>query len=185
MIQGKIFSRPAGEPTELFEFKLTSLNSAEITAIGQLHQRLTVVAGLSPGNCTVIVNASNQYEIAREGVTIDSNPNLRRQGIIYLIRGCRRYTVMMTLQSKPGFPNRMKPGVINASLAQVPEDARTLYRKAVNLIKAGDGQRAIKNVKSAVALSLNPTHTNRLGVQIPKTLAMRQGCRTAQVGVQV
>ena len=107
-----------------------------------------------PGNYTVVVNAGDQYEIARERVTIDSDPNLSRQGIV-LNSGSRRYTVMVTLQAKPDPKNSMKPGVINASLAEVPEEARALYQKAVDLIKAGEGQRAIENLKNAVPSILN------------------------------
>ena len=114
------------------------------------------------------LDAGDQYEIAREGVTIDSDPNLSRSGIV-LNSGTRRYTVMVTLQSKPDPKNRTKAGVINASLAEVPEDARDVYQKALDLIKTGDAQRAIENLKSAV--SLYPKFSlalNELGVQYLK-----------------
>lgn len=167
VIQGKIFFPSGRRADGTIQVKLTSLNSAEITAIADSSGSF-IFAGLSPGNYTVIVNAGDQYEIAREGVTIDSDPNLSRQGIV-LNSGSRRYTVMMTLQSKPDPKNSMKPGVINASLAQVPEDARALYQKAVDLIKAGDGQRAIENLKNAVALYPKfPLALNELGVQYLK-----------------
>jgi tetratricopeptide (TPR) repeat protein len=73
---------------------------------------------------------------------------------------------MVTLQSKPDPKNRTKAGVINASLAEVPGDARDLYQKALDLIKTGDAQKAIENLKSAV--SLYPKFSlalNELGVQ--------------------
>ena len=167
MIQGKIFF-PSGRRAEgTIQVKLTSLNSAEITAIADSSGSFTF-AGLSPGNYTVVIDAGDQYEIAREGVTIDSDPNLSRSGII-LNSGTRRYTVMVTLQSKPDPKNRTKAGVINASLAEVPEDARGLYQKALDLIKTGDAQKAIENLKSAV--SLYPKFSlalNELGVQYLK-----------------
>ena len=140
VIQGKIFFPSGRRADGTIQVKLTSLNSAEITAIADSSGSFTF-AGLSPGNYTVVVNAGDQYEIAHEGVTIDSDPNLSRQGIV-LNSGSRRYTVMVTLQSKPDPKNSMKPGVINASLAEVPEDARALYQKAVDLIKAGDGAKS-------------------------------------------
>jgi tetratricopeptide (TPR) repeat protein len=167
MIQGKIFFPSGRRADGTIQIKLTSLTSAEITAIADSSGSFTF-AGLSPGNYTIIVNAGDQYEIAREGVTVDGDVNLSRSGIV-LNTGGRRYTVMVTLQSKPDPRNSMKPGVINASLAQVPEDARALYQKAVDLIKAGNGQRAIEDLKSAVSLYPKfPLALNELGVQYLK-----------------
>jgi Flp pilus assembly protein TadD len=167
MIQGKIFFPSGRRADGTIQVKLTSLTSAEITAIADSSGSFTF-AGLSPGNYTIIVNAGDQYEIAREGVTVDGDVNLSRSGIV-LNTGGRRYTVMVTLQSKPDPRNSMKPGVINASLAQVPEDARALYQKAVDLIKAGEGQRAIEDLKSAVSLYPKfPLALNELGVQYLK-----------------
>jgi tetratricopeptide (TPR) repeat protein len=167
VIQGKIFFPSGRRADGTIQVKLTSLNSAEISVIADTSGSFTF-AGLSPGNYTVIVNAGDQYELAREGVTIDSDPNLSRQGII-LNTGSRRYTVMVTLQAKPATKNSTKPGVINASLAEVPEEARALYQKALDLIKAGDGQRAIENLKNAVALYPKfPLALNELGVQYLK-----------------
>jgi tetratricopeptide (TPR) repeat protein len=167
MIQGKIFF-PSGRRAEgTIQVKLTSLNSAEITALADSSGSFTF-AGLSPGNYTVIINAGDQYEIAREGVTIDSDPNLSRQGIV-LNSGTRRYTVMVTLQPKPDPKNSMKAGVINASLADVPEEARAMFQKALDQIKAGEAQRAIENLKNAVSLYPKfPVALNELGVQYLK-----------------
>jgi tetratricopeptide (TPR) repeat protein len=110
----------------------------------------------------------DQYEIAREGVTVDSDVNLSRSGI-RLNSGVRRYTVMVTLQSKRDPKNSTKPGVINASLAEVPQDARALYQKALDLIKAGDAPKAIEDLRSAVSLYPKfPLALNELGVQYLK-----------------
>lgn len=167
IIQGKIFFPSGRRADGTIQVKLTSLNSAEITAIADSSGSFTF-AGLSPGNYTIVVNAGDQYEIAREGVTIDSDLNLSRSGIT-LNTGSRRYTVMVTLQAKPDPKNSVKPGVINASLAEVPEDARALYQKALDLIKTGDAQRAIEDLKSALSLYPKfPLALNELGVQYLK-----------------
>lgn len=167
MIQGKIFFPSGRRADGTIQVKLTSLNSAEITAIADSSGSF-IFAGLSPGNYTIIIDAGAQYEIAHEGVTIDSDPNLSRQGII-LNSGSRRYTVMVTLQPKPDPKNNTKAGVINAALAEVPEDARALYQKALDRIKAGDAQRAIEDLKNAVALYPKfPLALNELGVQYLK-----------------
>lgn len=167
VIQGKIFFPSGRRADGTIQVKLTSLNSAEITALTDSSGSFTF-AGLSPGNYTILVDAGNQYEIAREGVTIDSDPNLSRQGII-LNSGSRRYTVMVTLQPKPDPKNNRKAGVINASLAEVPEDARALYQRALDSIKAGDAPKAIDDLRNAVSLYPKfPLALNELGVQYLK-----------------
>ena len=167
LIQGKIFFPSGRRADGTIQVKLTSLNSAEITALADSSGSFTF-GGLSPGNYTIVVNAGDQYEIAREGVTIDSDLNLSRQGIT-INQGSRRYTVMVTLQPKPDPKNSMKPGVINASLAEVPENARALYQKALDVIKSGDTRQAIEDLRSAVSLYPKfPLALNELGVQYLK-----------------
>jgi tetratricopeptide (TPR) repeat protein len=166
VIQGKIFF-PSGRRAEgTIQVTLTSLQSPEITAIADSSGSF-VFAGLSPGNYTVVVNAGNQYEIAREAVTIDSDLNLSRIGIP-LNSSPRHYTVMVTLQPKPD-KNNVKTGVINASLTEVPQDARDLYQKALDLIKVGDVPKAIESLKGAVSIYPKfPLALNELGVQYLK-----------------
>jgi tetratricopeptide (TPR) repeat protein len=162
-IQGKIFF-PSGRRAEgTIVVKLTSLNSPEITAIADSSGSFAF-GGLAPGNYTIVVNAGDQYEIAREAVTIDSDLNLSRVGVA-LNPGSRRYTVMVTLQAKPD-KNNVKTGVINASLADIPEEARAQYQKALDLIKTGDLQKAVEDLKAAVALYPRfAVALNELGVQ--------------------
>src|SRR5262245_53027320 len=148
-IQGKIFFPSGRRADGTIQVKLTSLNSPEITALADSSGSF-IFAGLSPGNYTVVVNAGDQYEIAREDVMIDSDLNLTRAGVA-LNPGSRRYTVMVTLQAKPD-KNNLKTGVINASLAEIPENARAQYQKALDLIKTGDLQKAVEDLKDAVAI---------------------------------
>lgn len=164
MIQGKIFF-PSGRRAEgTIQIKLQSLNSAEITALADSSGAFTFAA-LAPGNYTVIVNAGDQYELSRDTVTIDSDLNLSRSGVS-VNTGTRRYTVMVTLRNKREQKSSARPGVINASLAEVPENARALYQKALDSVKTGDLQRAIEDLK--IALSVYPKFPlalNELGVQ--------------------
>ncbi len=74
---------------------------------------------------------------------------------------------MVTLQPKPG--NATKASVVNAALAEVPEQARTLYEKARELSKIGDVTKAIENLKMAISLYPKfPLALNELGVQYLK-----------------
>jgi tetratricopeptide (TPR) repeat protein len=162
-IQGKIFFPSGRRADGTIQVKLTSLNSPEITALADSSGSFTF-AGLLPGNYTVIVNAGDQYEIAREGITIDSDLNLTRAGVA-LNPGSRRYTVMVTLQAKPD-KNNLKTGVINASLADIPENARAQYQKALDLIKTGDLRKAVEDLEAAIALYPKfALALNELGVQ--------------------
>ena len=162
IIQGKIFF-PSGRRAEgNIQVKLQSFGAGEISTIADSSGSFTFTS-LSPGNYTVVINAGDDYEIAREGVTIDSDLNLSRSGVT-LNPGTRRYTVMVTLQVKAS--NHAKASVVNAALAEVPEQARTLYEKALQLGKSGDAEKAIENLKAAISLFPKfPLALNELGVQ--------------------
>src|ERR1051325_4952377 len=125
IISGKIFF-PSGRRAEgPIQVKLQSFGAGEISTIVDSSGSFTFTS-LAPGNYTVVVNAGDDYEIVREGVTVDSDLNLSRSGVS-LNPGTRRYTVMVTLQAKSN--NQAKASVVNASLAEVPGDARALYDK--------------------------------------------------------
>ena len=125
-------------------------------------------SSLSPGNYTVVVIAGDEYEIGREAVFVDTDLDLSRMGAPS-IKTTRRYTVMITLQLKRNAANHAKGFVVNAALADVPENARTLYEKALEEGRAGDSSKAIDNLRSAI--SLYPKFAlalNELGVQYLK-----------------
>ena len=162
IIQGKIFF-PSGRRAEgNIQIKLQSFGEGEISTIADSSGSFTFTS-LLPGNYTIVINAGDEYEIAREGVTIDSDLNLSRSGVS-LNSGSRRYTVMVTLQIKA--VNRAKASVVNATLAEVPEQARSLYEKALQFGKSGDSEKAIENLKAAISLFPRfPLALNELGVQ--------------------
>src|SRR6266581_6096729 len=115
VIAGKIFL-PSGRRAEgVIQVKLESFGAGEITTLADVNGAF-MFASLAPGNYTVVVNAGDGYEIARESVTIDSDLNLSRAGIP-MNTPQRRYTVMITLQVKRDPENRAGASVINAALA--------------------------------------------------------------------
>src|SRR5438105_3150335 len=162
VITGKIFF-PSGRRAEgNIQVKLQSFGAGEISTIADSSGSFTFTS-LAPGNYTVVINAGDEYEVAREGVTIDSDLNLSRSGVT-LNSGTRRYTVMVTLQVKAS--NHAKASVVNAALAEVPEQARSLYEKALQFGKSGDAEKAIGNLKAAISLYPKfPLALNELGVQ--------------------
>jgi Tfp pilus assembly protein PilF len=165
IISGKIFF-PSGRRAEgSIQVKLQSFGAGEISTIADSSGSFTFNS-LAPGNYTVVVNAGDDYEIAREDVTVDSDLHLSRSGVS-LNPGTKRYTVMVTLQTKA--KNHTKASVLNAALAEVTPEALTLYEKALEFAKAGDSAKAIENLKSAVAIFPKfPLALNELGVQYLK-----------------
>ena len=161
VIQGKIFFPSGRRADGNIQVKLQSFGAGEISTIADSSGSFSFTS-LSPGNYTVVINAGDEYEIAHEGVTVDSDLNISRS--VSLNSGTRRYTVMVTLQVKAS--NHTKASVVNAALAEVPEQARTLYEKALQFGKSGDSEKAIENLKAAISLFPKfPLALNELGVQ--------------------
>lgn len=164
-IQGYIFF-PSGRRAEgSIVVRLQPMNGGEIVVIPDSGGAF-IFSALSPGNYAVVVNAGDDYEIARDNVYIDSDLNTSRGGM-RLPSTSRRYTVMIHLQEKRGVA--IKPGVINAALAEVPERARKLFEKGLDQARAGDAARAAESLKEAVTLYPKfPLALNELGVQYLK-----------------
>lgn len=166
IISGKIYF-PSGRRAEgAIQVRLESYSAGDVSTMADSNGSFTFTS-LSPGNYTVVVNAGDEFEIARESVTVDSDLNLSRSGIT-LNSGPRRYTVMVTLRPKTQ-PARTGPAVINASMAEVPESARKLYQQALDLIKTDNTAQAIDRLKAAISVYPKfPLALNELGVQYLK-----------------
>lgn len=164
-IRGYVFF-PSGRRAEgTIVVRLQPINGGEITVIPDSSGSF-IFAQLSPGRYTVIVNAGEDYEVARESVYIDTDLNLSRTGV-RPPSTARRETVMIHLQLKRG--TTAKAGVVNAALAEVPERARKLFEKGLEHARAGDAQRAADSFKQAVDLHPKfPIALNELGVQYLK-----------------
>jgi Flp pilus assembly protein TadD len=171
VITGKIYF-PSGRRAEgSIQVKLQTYGMGEMSTLADTSGSFTF-SSLSPGNYVVMVNAGDDYEIARESVTIDSDLSLPRSGTP-INPGSRKYTVMVTLQTKAN--NHVKASVVSAALAEVPQEVRELYEKALEFSKAGDSAHAIENLKSAVAIFPKfPLALNELGVQYLKVGQVNQ-----------
>ena len=182
-IQGYIFY-PSGRRAEgQIVVRLQSYSSGEITVVPDSSGAFTFTQ-LAPGNYTVVVDAGDDYEIARENVYFDSDVNLSRVGGARVPQTPQRNTVMIHLQLKPGV--HTKPGVLNAALAEVPEKARKLFEKGVDEARAGDTQKAADSLKDAVALYPNfPLALNELGVQYLKLGQTNKAIETLKEAVRL
>lgn len=166
-ITGYVFF-PSGRRAEgTIQVKLQSLHAPELSVIADSSGAFTF-SSLSPGNYNVVVIASDDYEIGRDAVYIDSDLDLSRMGLPS-IKTARRYTVMITLQLKRSAANHPNGSVVNAALSDVPENARTLYEKGLEQAHAGESDKAIDNLKAAISLYPKfPLALNELGVQYLK-----------------
>ena len=162
IIKGYVFFPSGRKADGMIEVKLQCLSAGEITVLADTNGSFTF-GSLAPGNYTIVVNAGVNYEIARESVVIESE--LNPAGSAGAINGVsRRYSLMISLQ--PKFDSRAKASVVNAALAEVPEEARRLYEKGLELAGAGDTLKAIDNLRAAVSLYPGfPLALNELGVQ--------------------
>lgn len=166
IIQGYVFF-PSGRRAEgSIQIKLQSFTAGEITVFADSSGSFTF-ASLAPGNYTVVIDAGEAYETARESVFIDDDVDLSRLGIPSA-KTSRRYTVMVHLQPKVA-PGRPRASVLNAALAEVPESARKRYEKGLELAQSGEALKAIDNFKAAVSLYPKfPLALNEMGVQYLK-----------------
>jgi len=113
---------------------------------------------LSSGTYTVTVEAGTDFQVWSESVDIIEPP--RRQndpGSTYTV------TVMLQLKVNAGSG---KPGTVDVSAGGVPEQARDLYKRAVESGQSGDHKKAIEQLKEALAIYPQfMTALNELGVQ--------------------
>jgi len=165
IILGKIFF-PSGRRAEgTIQIKLKSYSSPDITVLADSSGSFTF-SNIAPDNYTIEVNAGKEFEVAHERLTVD--PDLPPPPGMSSVPTQHRFTVMITLQPKRE-EARAKPGVLNAALAEVPDNARALYEKALTLSQSNDTAKAIDNLNAAISIYPNfPLALNELGVQYLK-----------------
>lgn len=183
VIQGYVFF-PSGRRAEgTIVVKLQSLQYAELQVIPDSSGSFSF-SNLAPGSYTVVVNAGDEYDVSREGVYIDTDLNLSRQGA-RLPATTRRYTVMvhLNLKNRGASP---KASVVDANLAAVPEKARKLYEKGLEEARADDSSKAAESLKEAVALYPNfPLALNELGVQYLKLHQVNKAIEVLKTAVKL
>lgn len=167
IIRGYVFFPSGRKADGSIQVRLQNLNSGEITVMADTNGSFTFL-NLAAGNYTIIINAGDAYEISRDSVVIEPDLNPARSAGASSSSG-RRYSVMINLQPKHESGARAKPSVINAALVDVPEEARRLYEKGLELAAAGNAAKAIDNLRAAVSLYPKfPLALNELGVQYLK-----------------
>jgi tetratricopeptide (TPR) repeat protein len=167
VIQGHVYF-PSGRRAENVQVKLQSFGAGELSVMASSNGEFTFRA-LAPGRYTVVVDAGDEYQKAEESVFLDTDANISRSSGIS-VPASRQYTVIVQLQPNVKAKDDAKPSVVNvAALAEIPEPARKLYEKGLDLARTGEPKKAIENLKSAVALYPNFSEAlDELGVQYLK-----------------
>ena len=130
-IQGRVHF-PSGQATGTVKVSLESTSSFGSSSSTATDQDGTFrFRGLEPGSYTVVVDAGNQFEKARESVVIDNES--------------RNRMVQVAVQL------HFKIDASNPAFAGVPEKALNLYQKGAAAAKKGDSKAAAQFLSDAVA----------------------------------
>ena len=111
---------------------------------------------LNPGSYSIVVNAGESFEVAREYVTID--PEVQTS-TIRVIPSPKTFNVPIYLQTKRG--EIQKTGVINAKWSSVPKAAIERYERGVEFANDNKAIEAAAEFRKAIELfpSFAPAHT--------------------------
>lgn len=132
-------------------------------------------SGVNTGYYTVVVDAGDQYEIAREQVNIEKSLNYSSGSA----------QVPIYLRPKGSGP-AAKPGAASAALAGVPKAAVDLYQKGLEFAQKGDAKKAVEQLSKAV--ELHPQFAlalNELGVQYLKLGQPDKAAEALQSAVKI
>jgi tetratricopeptide (TPR) repeat protein len=95
--------------------------------------------GIPNGEYTVVIDKEKEYEPFRQTVDIRQFAGAPPQ----------TYNLNIRLELKGG--SETKPGVLNAELANIPQNARATYQKALQNAQAGKYKEAIDQLNQAIA----------------------------------
>lgn len=166
MIQGRIFLPSGRQPERRFRIRLSSVRGEASTTTDDSGS--FTFRRLMGGTYRVTVDTGKEFESVTESVDIfDMGRRGAGQTVILQIK----------LEAKRVEPTR-PAGVIDASLAGIPEEARSLYERALQTAQTGDRKQAVEQLKKAI--QLHPDFSlarNELGVQY---MALGQAERAAE-----
>ena len=118
-----------------------------------------VFQNLTPGSYTIIVNAGDQFENAREYFTIDPEIPPPRGGVAMIRPTPKVVNVPVYLQMKRGVVLRNE--VINAKWSTVPKQAIERFKQGLELEQENKMAQAEAELRKAIELAPNfaPAHT--------------------------
>lgn len=147
-IQGRLVV-PSGRRSELrLKVRLESSGAGELYVFSDVNGTFRFT-GLQPGSYTVVVEGGDEFETAREQVSLEPSTITTARGVVGT-PFARPITLQIYLRLKREAPNQAQPGVLNAALANVPKPAVDLYQKGVEAARKNENERAVDLLKLAV-----------------------------------
>lgn len=150
VIQGRVFL-PSGRISDArMRVLLESTHSGTLSILTDPNGAFRFTS-LMAGSYTVVVEATEQYEGARESVYLDQTSGRT-------VREAPRIaTVYLNLRPKRAANSgeTRPPGVLDASLADAPKAAVELYQKAQEAARRKEHQRAVELLKGAIEFHPN------------------------------
>jgi hypothetical protein len=177
-IRGKVYL-PSGRTLDTpIEVELQSISNFASLKVQTDRDGSYSFRNLSPGNYSVIVKATDQFEEIREYATIDTEA----QGQFVRIAPVPKVqTVPIYLQFKRGVSLRNE--VINAKWSTIPKDTLEHFKRGVELAQENKDPQAEAEFQKAVELSPNfaPAHTElgKLALRNGRPEATVEFCKTA------
>lgn len=178
-IRGRIFL-PNGKASETpISVELQSTSYGTLNVQTDLSGSFSF-GGLNPGTYTVVVNAGESFEIAREYITID--PEVQTS-TFRVTPSPKTFTVPIYLQAKRG--EIQKTGVINAKWAGVPRSVIERYERGLELAKENKAIEAATEFQKAIDMypSFSPAHT-ALGKTLLMTGKLNEATRSFRAALR-
>lgn len=146
-IQGRVYL-PSGRTIDSsIPVKLESTNNPTQSVYTDRNGSFSFRA-LNPGNYSIVVDAGENFQIAREYFTIDQEISI--PGAPRIPPVPKVFSVPVYLQFKASVVQKNE--VLNAKLANVPREALQHCQKGIDLERTGKGEEAIKEFKQAIAI---------------------------------
>ncbi len=183
-IEGRIFFPPGDNSSARPVVKLQSLSSPEVTGVTD-RDGMFRFTHLRPDEYTVIVDAGDQYERARETVAIGNSGAVPAQGSPGSYAIPLVYQVQIYLKPRRLNSNG-QPATSNTAFADVPASARGLFQQALENARAGKHDKAIEQLKTAISQAPRFTLAyNELAVQYLRTGQRAQAVDTLKEGLGI
>lgn len=167
-ILGRIIYSSGKRADVRLKVRLESSAFGDLTVLSDPNGSFTF-RSLKPGNYTVVIEGSDDYETVRENVFIEaSNIRIRRGGVVGMPIP-RPFTLQIYMQPKNQAGAQHRPGLVNAALAGLPKPAVELYERALESARKGESRKAVEQLKGALAV--HPEFAlalSQLGVQYMK-----------------
>jgi cytochrome c-type biogenesis protein CcmH/NrfG len=150
-IQGRLVF-PSGRRADVrLKVRLQSPSSPDLTVYTDSNGGFSF-RSLQSGSYTVTIDGGKDFENFTESIYIEPEISSMMRGVTAPPIS-RPYTLQVYLQPKRAESERVKPGVVNAALANVPKPALDLYNKALDLARNKETwNQAIDQLRGAIAL---------------------------------